>query len=106
MPVNSEFHVAVMPGDGIGAEIMPPCVELLERLARDLGGFSFRFETLEAGAAHYQRSGTALPEEVLARQTAQDFDAGRHNLGANTVAGQDRDVKFGIHGHGWATYCF
>ena len=49
MPVNSEFHVAVMPGDGIGAEIVPPCVELLERLARDLGGFSFRFETLEVG---------------------------------------------------------
>ena len=72
MPVNSEFHVAVMPGDGIGAEIMPPCVELLERLARDLGGFSFRFETLEAGAAHYQRSGTALPEEALARAQAAD----------------------------------
>ena len=64
MSVNSELHVAVMPGDGIGVEIMPPCVALLERLARDLGGFSFRFENLEAGATHYQRSGTALPEEA------------------------------------------
>jgi len=72
MPGNAEFHVAVMPGDGIGTEIMPPCVELLERLARDLGGFSFRFETLEAGAAHYQRSGTALPEAALARARAAD----------------------------------
>ncbi|MHA1153581.1 MAG: isocitrate/isopropylmalate dehydrogenase family protein [Alphaproteobacteria bacterium] len=72
MPVNSELHVAVLPGDGIGAEIMPPCIALLERLARDLGGFSLHFETLEAGAAHYQRSGTALPEKVLARAQAAD----------------------------------
>ncbi len=72
MSVNSELHVAVMPGDGIGVEIMPPCVELLQRLARDLGGFSFRFENLEAGAAHYQRSGTALPEEALASAQAAD----------------------------------
>ena len=72
MPVNSEFHVAVLPGDGIGTEIMPPCVEILDRLARHFGGFSFHFETLEAGAAHYQRSGTALPETVLARTGAAD----------------------------------
>jgi 3-isopropylmalate dehydrogenase len=72
MAVNSEIHIAVMPGDGIGAEIMPPCVELLERLARHFGGFTFRFETLEAGAAHFRRTGTALPEEVLARAQAAD----------------------------------
>ncbi len=72
MPINSELHIAVMPGDGIGAEIMPPCVDLLERLARDLGGFSFRFETLEAGAAHYRRTGTAITEEVMARAHSAD----------------------------------
>ncbi len=73
MPVNSEFHIAVLPGDGIGPEVMAPCVEILGSLARRLGGFSLYFENLEAGAAHYQRSGTALPEEVLAR--AENADA-------------------------------
>jgi 3-isopropylmalate dehydrogenase len=72
MPVNSEFHIAVLPGDGIGPEVMAPCVEILDRLARHFGGFSFRFETLEAGAAHYQRTGTAMPENVLARAGAAD----------------------------------
>ena len=48
MPVNSAFHIAVLPGDGIGPEIMPPCIELLERLTRHIGGVSLRFEILEA----------------------------------------------------------
>ncbi len=73
MPVNSAFHIAVLPGDGIGPEIMPPCIELLERLTRHIGGVSLRFEILEAGAAHYQHTGTALPEETLVR--AQTADA-------------------------------
>ena len=72
MPVNSAFHIAVLPGDGIGPEIMPPCIELLERLTRHIGGVSLRFEILEAGATHYQRSGEALPEAALARARAAD----------------------------------
>jgi 3-isopropylmalate dehydrogenase len=72
MAVNTSFDIAVLPGDGIGREIMAPCVELLERLARRIGGVSLRFETLDAGAAHYLRSGEALPEETLARARAAD----------------------------------
>ncbi len=72
MPVSSEFHVAVLPGDGIGPEVMAPCLKILDLLARRLGNFSLHFESLEAGAALYRRSGTALPEETLARAGAAD----------------------------------
>ena len=49
-----EFEIAVLPGDGIGAEVMTPTLELLELLGRETGGYQLRFEILPAGAAHYQ----------------------------------------------------
>ena len=72
MPSNLAFHIAVLPGDGIGEEIMPPCLEILQVLEQKFGGFSLRFEGLEAGAGLYRRSGTALPEETLRRCEAAD----------------------------------
>lgn len=72
MTANSAFHIAVLPGDGIGAEIMPPCLDLLQRLQERIGGFSFRFEHLEAGADFYRRSGTALPDETMRQAEAAD----------------------------------
>ncbi len=61
-----------MPGDGIGREVMEPCLDLLERVRRKIGGFAFRFETLEAGADLYRETGTALPEETLSRAETAD----------------------------------
>ncbi len=72
MSINNELRIAVLSGDGIGPEVMAPCLELLETLARRAGGFTLAFETLEAGAALYRRSGTALPDETIARADAAD----------------------------------
>lgn len=69
---DNSFHIAVMPGDGIGCEIMDPCLDLLQRVQRAAGGFALKFETLEAGADLYRRTGTALPEETLRRAGAAD----------------------------------
>ena len=69
---TQEFHVAVMAGDGIGPEVMAPCLELLERASARLGGFRLRFEALEAGAGTYAETGTALSEETLKRAAAAD----------------------------------
>jgi 3-isopropylmalate dehydrogenase len=60
-----EFTVAVFPGDGIGHEVMTPCLELLARVERAHAGFDLRFETYEAGADLYRRTGVALPPEAL-----------------------------------------
>ncbi len=72
MSIANELRIAVLPGDGIGPEVMAPCLELLETLARRAGGFTLAFETLKAGAALYRRSGTALPDETIARADAAD----------------------------------
>ena len=72
MPQNSSFRIAVMPGDGIGTEIMPPCLEILRRVQARVGGFSLDFEELPAGADHYRETGTALPEDSLRRAGEAD----------------------------------
>jgi len=70
---NSAFQISVFPGDGIGQEVIDPTVALLQVLERDVGGFSFTFAPEQAGARHYQETGTALPEDAMKR--AQDADA-------------------------------
>jgi 3-isopropylmalate dehydrogenase len=66
------FDIAVLPGDGIGPEVIEATVPLLERLARE-EAFGFRFATHPAGARHYQATGVALPPSTLA--AARNADA-------------------------------
>ena len=72
MTIDNEFHIAVLAGDGIGLEIMPPCLTLLDMLQDQVGGFALRYEALDAGAACYARSGTALPDETVKHAEAAD----------------------------------
>ena len=72
MPSNNEFHIAVMAGDGIATEIIPPCLELLNQVGAKVGGYSLTFEHLEAGAGLYQQTGTALPDETVERAAKAD----------------------------------
>jgi 3-isopropylmalate dehydrogenase len=67
-----ELDIAVLPGDGIGQEIMPPCLELLTEAAKRSGGFRLNYQHLEAGAALYQRTGDAFPEETFSAATGAD----------------------------------
>jgi 3-isopropylmalate dehydrogenase len=68
-----EFVIAVFPGDGIGAEVMAPCLQLLERVAARSGAFRLRFDTYEAGAQLYRRTGVALPDAAV--RGAEQADA-------------------------------
>jgi 3-isopropylmalate dehydrogenase len=67
-----EFRIAVFPGDGIGREVMAPCLTLLEMLVSRSNGFRLRFETYEAGAELYRRTGVALPDAALQGAEAAD----------------------------------
>ena len=67
MSVNTAFRISVLPGDGIGSEVIDPTVAILERITADIGGFALRFGPEKAGAAHYRETGTALPEDVMRR---------------------------------------
>jgi 3-isopropylmalate dehydrogenase len=60
-PSNS-FRIAVLPGDGIGQEVMQPCIEVLEAALERAGrGAALSYDRLDAGAEVYRQTGTALP---------------------------------------------
>lgn len=74
MATNTQsFHVAVMPGDGIGDEITTPCLPLIEKAAARVGGLSFDFSTLAGGAGYFRDHGESMPAET--RDTAGKADA-------------------------------
>jgi 3-isopropylmalate dehydrogenase len=60
-----EFRIAVFPGDGIGHEVMEPCVELLQVATAKVGGFALDLAFFEAGADLYRRTGEALPAAAM-----------------------------------------
>lgn len=55
------YHIAVMPGDGIGPEIIEQAVRVLRALPMDLN-----IETVAVGGAAYDAFGHPLPPETLA----------------------------------------
>jgi 3-isopropylmalate dehydrogenase len=63
MPANSAFHIAVLPGDGIGPEVMTPALEALRRVEGN--GLSFRFTEAPAGANNYRETGKSMPESTV-----------------------------------------
>jgi 3-isopropylmalate dehydrogenase len=56
------FHIVVLPGDGIGVEIMEACLALLDRAVPKAGGFRLAFDHHRAGATLYRETGVSLPE--------------------------------------------
>ena len=62
---NHAFTIAVLPGDGIGREVMPACLELVQAAVAAAGAPPLAFETHSAGAQYYAESGDALPKSTL-----------------------------------------
>ena len=62
---NDTFHIAVLPGDGIGIEVMRPALAVLRHIEATTPGLKFRFTEAPAGATHYQETGVALPESTV-----------------------------------------
>src|SRR5947208_12772510 len=70
-PGSPEVKIALLPGDGIGPEILAEAAKLLERLRRD--GLPIETETAPIGGAGYDAAGEPLPESTLV--IAQRADA-------------------------------
>jgi 3-isopropylmalate dehydrogenase len=66
MASHDAFRIAVLPGDGIGVEVMAACLAVLERLERRVGGFKLALERLPGGAELYRETGVAFPEASMA----------------------------------------
>lgn len=65
MNQKTSYTLAVLPGDGIGPEIVRAATSVLNHIAQ-LDGFSLTLLEYEAGAAAYQKYGDPLPADTLA----------------------------------------
>jgi 3-isopropylmalate dehydrogenase len=72
MSSSNAMRIAVMPGDGIGPEVMDATLAVLERVAAR-HGLGLATETLRAGAFAYQDTGSAMSEETF--RCAEEADA-------------------------------
>jgi 3-isopropylmalate dehydrogenase len=60
------FQIAVLPGDGVGSEVMAEAIGVLNATTRHMPGVRLAFQEYSVGAGEYLRSGSPLPEETFA----------------------------------------
>src|SRR5664279_6436809 len=59
------YHLATIPGDGIGKEVIPSGQKVLEAVAAASKSFAFKFETFDWGGDYYRQHGVMMPEDGL-----------------------------------------
>ncbi|HEX2258515.1 MAG TPA: 3-isopropylmalate dehydrogenase, partial [Actinomycetota bacterium] len=64
-------RIALIPGDGIGPEVIEGATLVLETVAR-AEGFSLEITSFDLGSERYLRTGEVLPDEELDRLIAND----------------------------------
>ena len=68
-----EYHLAAIPGDGIGQEVIPAGLTVLNALESRCGDFKLNVANLHWGSDYYRTTGSMMPADGLA--TLQNFDA-------------------------------
>lgn len=71
MTKSNTFHIALMPGDGIGIEVMEAAGAVLEAVETRFG-LGFSRETIQGGAHYYKETGRVLPQDGMDRSAAAD----------------------------------
>jgi tartrate dehydrogenase/decarboxylase/D-malate dehydrogenase len=66
-------RIAVIPADGIGKEVIPAGVRVLQAIAERDGAFRFEFRTFPWGSDYYHEHGHMMPPDGL--ETLRAFDA-------------------------------
>jgi len=59
------YHIIVVPGDGIGPELVDAAIQVLEKIQELSGDFRFSYAVHEAGANFYQKQGVSISVETL-----------------------------------------
>ena len=68
-----DYTIAVIPGDGIGKEVTPQGIRILDRVAEIFQSFKFRYEYFPWGCEYYLETGRMMAENGL--QILKNFDA-------------------------------
>lgn len=70
---RQSYKIALIPGDGIGIEVIQEGKEVLEKLALELDTFDLDFTGFEWSSAYYKKHGKYLPDDALSQ--VKKFDA-------------------------------
>src|SRR3954462_4916583 len=65
------MKIAVMPGDGVGKEVIPQGLRVLSAAAKKFG-FTYPTTDYPFGAEHYLETGITLPDSALKELGAHD----------------------------------
>lgn len=68
-----EYAIAVIPGDGIGPEVIAAGLEVLQTLAQTMRSFQFKVETFPWGSDFYKKYGVMMSQDGL--ELLRPFDA-------------------------------
>lgn len=73
MSEQRKFRIAIIPGDGIGQEVIQEGQRVLEHLAQASGGkFSFEFDSFPWGCEYYLKHGRMMAEDGLEQLKGYD----------------------------------
>ncbi len=67
------FNIAVIPGDGIGPEVVTEAIRVLDTLSDLSHEFRFQYETFEWSCTYYLKHGKMMPQDGL--ELLKPFDA-------------------------------
>jgi tartrate dehydrogenase/decarboxylase / D-malate dehydrogenase len=70
-----DYHLAVIPADGIGPEVMPEALATIQAVAERLGGFRCTVRQFDWGSERYLRHGALMPDDGLAQLERGGFQA-------------------------------
>ena len=57
------YKIAVIPGDGIGTEVIDSGVEVLKALSKSVLNLPIEFHQFDWGAEYYKKHGVMMPDE-------------------------------------------
>ncbi|MCD0502238.1 tartrate dehydrogenase [Bordetella petrii] len=69
---NNQYTISVIPGDGIGKEVVPAGLQVLDAVSR-LHGFGLRYQHYDWSCETYKATGKMMPDDGIGR--LRDSDA-------------------------------
>ncbi|MBS1811477.1 MAG: isocitrate/isopropylmalate dehydrogenase family protein [Acidobacteria bacterium] len=73
MSTKQTFRIAVLPGDGIGPDVIAEGLRVLRSVEAKLGSIQFELQEFSVGAGEYLKSGDPLPAATF--EAIKQFDA-------------------------------
>ncbi|MEM2157371.1 MAG: isocitrate/isopropylmalate dehydrogenase family protein [Candidatus Jordarchaeales archaeon] len=67
------YRIAVLPGDGVGREVVPEAVKVLDAAAGAIGGFELEYIEVPCGGVYYLETGKEWPDDAF--DTCRKADA-------------------------------